>query len=112
MLSSAVTGFNPDGSLVTTLNGASSTAITDALSKLTPSQIASITAGLLGGTAAATAISTPRTTVPAGIPTQGVPLNTQDYYNAIQQNYNKLLPAVPRDVASPLRDWYNSSYGA
>jgi hypothetical protein len=112
MLSSAVTGFNPDGSLVTTLNGGNSTSITDALSKLTPSQIASITAGLLGGTAAATAISTPRTAVPAGIPTQGVPLNTQDYYNAIQQNYNKLLPAVPRDVASPLRDWYNSSYGA
>jgi hypothetical protein len=112
MLSSAVTGFNADGSLATTLNGSSSTAITDALSKLTPAQIASITAGLLGGKAVASAVTTPKTTVPAGIPTQGVPLNTQDYYNAIQQNYNKLLPAVPRDVASPLRAWYNSAYGA
>jgi len=45
-------------------------------------------------------------------PTQGVPLNSQDYFNTIQQNYNRLLPAVPRDVATPLAQWYNSSYGA
>lgn len=46
------------------------------------------------------------------LPTQGVPLNSQDYFNAIQQNYDRLLPALPRDVATPLRNWYNSSYGA
>ena len=56
-----------------------------------------------------TAVTTPS----AGtMPTQTVPLNTQDYYNAIQQNYNSLMPSMPRDVASPLAAWYNSKYGS
>jgi hypothetical protein len=47
-----------------------------------------------------------------GIPTQTPPMYTDDYFTRVQQNYNRLLPAVPRDVASPLRDWYTSQYGA
>lgn len=46
------------------------------------------------------------------LPTQGVPTGNQDYYNAIQQYYNAYMPAAPRDVATPLQNWYNSKYGA
>ena len=87
---------------------------TDITKYLTPSVVASLT-GLFGGSVLNRAMSggggsTPAT--PVSIPTQGMPLNSQDYFNAIQQNYNQLMPAVPRDVATPLAAWYNSKYGA
>lgn len=87
-------------------------AVTSLLPTLTPSVISALT-GLLGSTVLNKAL-TPSTTTPAkvSIPTQGVPLNSEDYFKAIQQNYNSLMPAVPRDVASPLAAWYNSQYGA
>lgn len=81
---------------------------------LTPSVVASLT-GLFGGSVLNRAMSGGGGTTPAtsvSIPTQGMPLNTQDYFNAIQQNYNQIMPNVPRDVASPLAAWYNSQYGA
>jgi len=89
---------------------------TDPLSNLTPSQIANILKGAMGlfGAAGASQIGTNGAS-PMGVgalPTQGIPLNTQDYFNAIQQNYNTLMPAVPRDVSTPLANWYNSQYGA
>lgn len=70
--------------------------------------------GLLGGLGGAAALTnTGRTGVnTAGLPTQQPPMYTGDYFTKVQQNYNQLLPAVPRDVASPLRDWYLSQYGA
>jgi len=107
MLSSTVTGFNPDGTPTTKAPTGS------VLDNLTPTQIANIIAGVGGlvGGAAITSGGGSRGGVGA-LPTQGVPLNTADYYNAIQQNYNRLLPAVPRDVATPLAQWYNSTYGA
>lgn len=111
MLSSAVTGFNPDGTPVTK----APTDTGSILDKLTPSQIANIIAGvggLVGGAGVANVMSNKTTPTGVSIPTQGIPLNTQDYYTAIQQNYNRLLPAVPRDVATPLAQWYNSQYGA
>lgn len=52
------------------------------------------------------------TPVVGSLPTQTPPMYTDDYFTRVQQNYNSLLPAVPRDVASPLRDWYTSQYGA
>ena len=45
-------------------------------------------------------------------PTQSVPVGNQDYYNAIQQYYNAYLPTQPRDVATPLQNWYSKKYGA
>jgi len=45
-------------------------------------------------------------------PTQGVPQYSSDYYNAIQRYYDAYLPAVPRDVATPLQQWYESKFGA
>ena len=46
------------------------------------------------------------------LPTQGAPTNTPEYYQAIQQFYNTYMPEVPRDVATPLQQWYDSKYGA
>lgn len=70
--------------------------------------------GLLGGLGGAAALTNTGGTGmnPAGLPTQLPPMYTGDYFTKVQQNYNQLLPAVPRDVASPLRDWYLSQYGA
>jgi hypothetical protein len=69
--------------------------------------------GLFGTLGATSALSNRGTTVPVGsLPTQTPPMYTDDYFTRVQQNYNSLLPAVPRDVASPLRDWYTSQYGA
>jgi len=110
MLSSTVTGFNPDGTPTTKAPTGS------VLDNLTPTQIANIIAGvggLVGGAGVVKAVTGGGGTGGVGaLPTQGVPLNTADYYQAIQQNYNRLLPAVPRDVATPLAQWYNSTYGA
>lgn len=74
----------------------------------------SVVGGLLGSTVLSRATGGGGTSMPTpvSIPTQGMPLNTQDYFNAIQQNYNQIMPNVPRDVASPLAAWYNSQYGA
>jgi hypothetical protein len=85
--------------------------ITDLTKVLTPSVIASL-GGLLGGTVLSKAAGSGGSSAPVSVPTQGVPLNSQDYYNAIQQNYNQIMPNVPRDVATPLAAWYNSKYGA
>jgi len=108
MLSSAVTGINADGTPVT-----KTTTTGSILDNLTPTQIANIIAGVGGVVGGAAITSGGGTGGGVGaLPTQGVPLNTADYFNAIQQNYNRLLPAVPRDVATPLAQWYNSQYGA
>ena len=65
--------------------------------------------GLFGSVAATTGGTSNRYNA---FPTQGVPMYSPEYFNQVQQNYNRLLPAVPRDVSSPLQDWYNSQYGA
>jgi hypothetical protein len=106
LLSSTVTGINPDGTPVTPTTTTPPIDITT----IPPSLITAI----LGAVVAPKVLNptTPTTTGVGALPTQGVPLNTADYYRAIQQNYNRLLPAVPRDVATPLAQWYNSTYGA
>ena len=70
--------------------------------------------GLLGGLGGASLIGGGggTSTGIGTLPTQTPPMYTDDYFTKVQQNYNRLLPAVPRDVASPLRDWYTSQYGA
>jgi hypothetical protein len=67
--------------------------------------------GLLGTGAAVGAIGG-GTNTPLQAPTQGVPTNTPEYFNQLQQYYNAYLPQTPRDVVTPLQQWYNSSYGA
>jgi hypothetical protein len=80
---------------------------------LTDEQIINILKASLGlfGTSSLINKGTP-TPVVGALPTQTPPMYTDDYFTKVQQNYNRLLPAVPRDVASPLRDWYTSQYGA
>lgn len=88
-------------------------ASTAAAAGLTASQIANLIKagmGLLGTGAVANAVG--GTGGVGALPTQGVPVGNQDYYNAIQQYYNSYMPAAPRDVATPLQNWYNSKYGA
>ena len=70
--------------------------------------------GLLGGLGGAAALTNTSGTGMnfTGLPTQTPPMYTDDYFTKVQQNYNRILPAVPRDVATPLRDWYTSQYGA
>jgi hypothetical protein len=82
---------------------------------LTDEQMANLlkaAVGLFGGLGAASLAGTPTTPAVGALPTQLPPMYTDDYFTKVQQNYNRLLPAVPRDVASPLRDWYTSQYGA
>jgi len=93
------------------------TSTTDNTLGLTDAQIANLLKaglGLFGTVGAASALSGGGTTAvsPTGLPTQQPPMYTGDYFTKVQQNYNQLLPAVPRDVATPLRDWYTSQYGA
>jgi hypothetical protein len=40
-------------------------------------------------------------------PTQNQPVYGPGYFNQVQQNYNSYLPQTPRDVATPLQQWYN-----
>jgi hypothetical protein len=112
-LAAVDTGVSQD---MLTSNGVNNNNNTVATSGLTTSQLTNLAtaglnvAGLLGVTSALSGGTGGSRSVGA-LPTQGVPLNSDDYFQAIQRNYNALLPAVPRDVASPLRDWYNSAYG-
>jgi hypothetical protein len=83
---------------------------------LTPSQIANLVkAGVtLAGTTGAVRVATGGggTNTPLQAPTQGVPTNDPNYYNQLQQYYNAYLPQTPRDVVTPLQQWYNSRSGA
>ena len=45
-------------------------------------------------------------------PTQGIPTNSPEYYQQLQNYYNSYLPQTPRDVVTPLQQWYNSKSGA
>ena len=97
----------------TTVPTTTTTVPTNLSSVLTPAVVKGIT-GLLSTTVLAKGLTpTTNTQMPMGaLPTQGVPLNSADYFKAIQANYNQLLPLSNKDVASPLAAWYNSQYGA
>ena len=79
-------------------------------SGLTNSQIANlVNAGLtLAGTGAAVNTVGGSNNMAFQAPTQGVPTNDPNYYNQLQQYYNSYLPQTPRDVVTPLQQWYNS----
>ena len=82
---------------------------------LTGSQVGNLVkAGLTlaGTTGAVRAASGGGTNAPMQAPIQGVPTNDANYYNQLQQYYNAYLPQTPRDVVTPLQQWYNSKSGA
>jgi hypothetical protein len=45
------------------------------------------------------------------VPSTPVPMGNSDYYNAVQRYYNAYMPAAPRDVATPLQQWYEGKFG-
>jgi hypothetical protein len=99
------------GGGVSTTTGAN---MTTGGSSLTPSQISNlIKAGVgLAGTAGAVSAVGGGNNTPMQTPTQGVPTNDPNYYNQLQQYYNAYLPQTPRDVVTPLQQWYNAKSGA
>lgn len=106
-----VTPTTPSTPTVTTTPVIPTSTLVDIAKVVAPS----VVGGLFGGSVLNKALSgsgSTTTPTPVSIPTQGVPLNSQDYFNAIQQNYNQIMPNMPRDVATPLAAWYNSKYGA
>ena len=101
-------------SLTPTTPPRTTTTPTTGLPPVTPGVIGNLVkagAGLLTTGAVATAAGS-GANVPLQAPTQGVPTNDANYYNQLQQYYNAYLPQTPRDVVTPLQQWYNSSYGA
>lgn len=48
--------------------------------------------------------------VPAYKPADTMPTYSPEYYQQVQQYYNTYLPSTPRDVATPLQEWYSSGY--
>lgn len=73
--------------------------------------------GLLGGIGAGSALSNTGTgpvSVPPSDPRLGTttPQFGPDYYAAVQQYYNAYMPETPRNVATPLQQWYENKFGA
>lgn len=73
--------------------------------------------GLLGGAGAGAAlsnmgtgtVSTPPSDMMLGSTT---PQFGPDYYAAVQRYYNAYMPETPRNVATPLQQWYENKFGA
>ena len=102
------------GNTAATTTTAPATTTPAASTGLTNTQISNLIragVGLLGTGAAVGAVGGGNNTT-LQAPTQGVPTNTPEYYQQLQQYYNAYLPQTPRDVVTPLQQWYNSSYGA
>jgi len=94
----------------TAANAATTGLTTDQIIKLANAGIN--VAGLVGLTNAVTNTGGNNTMTPTGF-TGG--MNTgggysPDYFNKVQSSYNALLPSMPRDVATPLQDWYSSGF--
>ena len=48
--------------------------------------------------------------IPVYSPADTMPAYSPEYYQQVQQYYNTYLPSTPRDVATPLQEWYSSGY--
>lgn len=61
--------------------------------------------GLLGGLSFQPTAVTPFTGTYSGMnPYQ------PEYFQQVQQNYNRLFPTAPADIATPLQEWYNTKF--
>ena len=92
-----------------------STTTTGTGTGLTNTQIGNLVkagVNLLGTGAAVNAAGGGGNNMPMQTPTQGKPTNSPEYYQQLQQYYNAYLPQTPRDVVTPLQQWYNSKSGA
>ena len=85
---------------------------------LTAAQIANLAkaginvAGLLGATNAISNIGGNNTSTATPITYSGGGAGgySPEYFSQLQSNYNSLMPNVPRDVASPLQNWYSTEF--
>jgi len=73
--------------------------------------------GLLGGAGAGAALSqagTGTVSIPPSDTLIGstTPQFGPDYYAAVQRYYNAYMPETPRNVATPLQQWYENKFGA
>lgn len=99
--------------------GAGTTAITAGLpatiTKLltNPSVVSTLVgATLAGGSGGGGGGGTGMFSGPGSVPTQGVPQNTPEYYQAVQRYYNQFVPNAPRDVSGELAAWYGGTFNA
>lgn len=107
------------------LGGAGGTAGAEALASaaaaggttLTASQLANLAkaginvAGLLGATNAISNMGGNKaTTAPITYSGGGAGGYSPEYFSQVQSTYNQLMPNVPRDVASPLQQWYSTEF--
>jgi hypothetical protein len=113
--------FNPafalgaDGLVGTALP---TTTLPAATSGLTAAQIANLAraginvAGLLGATNAISNMGggNTSTATPVTYSGGGAGGYSPEYFSQLQSNYNSLMPNVPRDVASPLQNWYSTEF--
>ena len=80
-------------------------------------------AGLFGTTGALSKVLKPSTTPATGTITtteqpippftgtySGINLNSPEYYQQVQQNYNRLFPGSNINVAEPLQQWYDTKF--
>jgi hypothetical protein len=90
-----------------------------AASGLTAAQIANLAragisvAGLLGAGNAVSNMgggNTSTTATPITYSGGGAGGYSPEYFSQLQSNYNSLMPNVPRDVASPLQNWYSTEF--
>lgn len=89
-----------------------------AFSSLTPTQLANLAkaginvVGLLGATNAISNIggNNTATATPITYSGGGAGGYSPDYFSQVQSTYNSLMPGVPRDVATPLQQWYSTEF--
>jgi hypothetical protein len=82
---------------------------------LTTSQISNLLkagVGLLGAGGVASAVGGSGGGNSFQAPTQTQPTYDPAYFNQVQQYYSGYMPETPRDVATPLQQWYTSKFGA
>ncbi len=89
---------------------------TDNRSLFSPSDILRLI-GLFGGLGAGASLANMGSTnvLPPPSDTQlgtTTPQFGSDYYAAVQQYYNAYMPQTPRNVATPLQQWYENKFGA
>lgn len=77
-------------------------ALQDAILKYLP--------GLFAGGAAAGLANQSYTPKPAYKPKDSMPTYSPEYFNQVQNYYTGYMPNMPRDVSTPLQDWYNTGY--
>lgn len=83
-------------------------------SALTGSALAKLAGGLLAGGALTGGMGGGNVTMPTPSNRAGVSTGSADYspeyYQQLQQYYNAYMPTQPKDVATPLQQWYETKF--